>query len=411
MMGLYYNPNPPHIGAQAPLTPKNLTPPSGPAPQNPPFPGSRISQAILSCWAVAAVAIVLPTLLVPQPAQAAFVPPAKFNQQILRAWEAPPQAAIVAINLDPPISGPTPQNPPLIGARIPQAVLNAWLPAAPAPIVAINMDPPIAGPVVSNPPFTGGARIPIEIQIGWLAPAPAPILAGKLPAPSAPQAPPLVGSRVPLEILLAWVPAPPAPFTRPVRVTISAPADNPPFAGGARVSSEVLIGWLPPASLPVVGPKFAIGLLTATNPPFPGSRVPVEVQVSWLPPTPIPVVANNSVPPSAPQAPPITGSMVPATVLAWWWNEQQAPQQLRQSFYIAPPALLFPFPGARVSREVLQCWDTAAPPFGARSLVTISGPAPPAAIHRAVARVSGRGGRAAFTTRGGKVTLDDLDGE
>src|SRR5437879_8007607 len=68
-MGIYYNPNPPHIGAQQPLEQRKLTPPqSGPAPQNPPFRGSFVGTEILVAWAVVISPISLPPKVIPQTA-------------------------------------------------------------------------------------------------------------------------------------------------------------------------------------------------------------------------------------------------------------------------------------------------------------------------------------------------------
>jgi hypothetical protein len=379
-VGLYYNPNPPHVGAQQPLDQRKLTPPqSGPAPQNPPFRGSFVGAETLSCWAAAVTAavIVLPQLLVPQPA-AAGTPYVAPRYDIYRSWDAPASAPIVAINLNPPISGPAVNNPPLIGARIPTAVLNAWLPPTPAPIVAVNMDPPVSGPAVNNPPILG-AQIPLAIQIAWLPPVPAPIVAINLDPPVSGPAvnnPPFMGgARVGGEILIAWLPPAPAPIVGP-KFTTGVSSTNPPFMGGARIPLEVQVGWLSPAPMPIVGPKFTAGGPPPQNPPFAGSRVGTEIQIGWLAPASLPIVAAKSTPPSAPQNPPVIGSVVPVSVLAWW-NVAAPPLQGQQAFYIAPAAA-FPFTGARVSREVLQSWDAAWRNDFVRPLVRISGPLPSA---------------------------------
>jgi hypothetical protein len=61
-VGLYYNPIPPHIGAQQPLTPRKLTPPiSGPAPQNPPLLPQR--SPVLTASGPAAVVSLFDALL------------------------------------------------------------------------------------------------------------------------------------------------------------------------------------------------------------------------------------------------------------------------------------------------------------------------------------------------------------
>lgn len=183
-MGLYYNPNPPHIGAQQPLTQKKLTPPqSGPLPQNPPFNGgAKIAQAILTCWAVAAaVAFTYPPVVavnldppISAPATPLFK---KTNYEIYRAWDATASAPITAINLDPPISGP--QNPPIKGSSVPVEVQVSWLPSPPSPIVAVNLDPPIGAPSAAYTPI--GSSVPTAVQVAWLQPPPAPIVAVKMP--------------------------------------------------------------------------------------------------------------------------------------------------------------------------------------------------------------------------------------
>lgn len=253
-MGLYYNPNPPFIGAPQPLAEVQLTPPSGPLPQNPPFRGSRVSGEILNCWAaavvVAALTAVLPPLLVPQPAAATPLFK-KQNFEIYRAWDASVPAPITAINLDPPISGPAPQNPPVVGSYIPTAVQVAWLPLPPAPIVAVNLNPPISGPAANNPLFAG-TRVPIEIQVAWLPPAPAPITAVNLDPPQSGPAvnnPPLAAPRTVL-----W----PADITLPYDLLVrrllipAAPGAAVNLPIGARVPQAVLSAWLAPPQAPVV---------------------------------------------------------------------------------------------------------------------------------------------------------------
>lgn len=335
-MGLYYNPNPPHIGAPQPLEQRKLTPPqSGPTPQNPPFRGSRIGQDVLVSWAVAAVVaatlIVLPTKLVP--AQAAVSTPlfANPNYQILRAWDPVAPAPIVAINLDPPVSGPTPQNPPVIGTRVPLPVQIAWLPPPPAPITAVNLDPPVSGPTPQNPPIVG-ARLPLPVQIGWIPPPPAPITAINLDPPASgptPQNPPTIGSVVPAAVHVAWLPLPPAPI---VAVNLDPPASgptpsNPSFRGGARVPNEVLIAWLPPVPAPIVARNLIppVSGPAVNNPPFAGASVPLAVQLGWLPSVPAPIVGQKSVFAAVVNNPPLVGATIPVAVQVSWLPTPIAP--------------------------------------------------------------------------------------
>ncbi len=332
-MGLYYNPLPPHIGAQQPLEQRKLTPPSGPLPQNPPFIGG-IAQAIILGWsafvATNAIAPVTARNLTPSGTIAATpYNPARYD--IYRSWDAPAPPTQFSVNLNPPIAGPTPQNPPILGSRVPLCVQVAWIPPPPFPIVAINLDPPINGPVVNNPPFTG-ARIPLEVQINWplplvvvqltispvqsapaslvpyirgnvdilnawLPPVPAPIVAVNLDPPISgptPQNPPVIGSRVPLAVQIGWLPPTPSPI---VAVNLNPPVSGPlpffPYIGSV-IPLPVHISWLPPAPAPIVGPKFTKGAVAASNPPFMGgARVRSEVLINWLAPAPAPIVGTN----------------------------------------------------------------------------------------------------------------------
>lgn len=450
-MGLYYNPNPPHVGAQQPLSQRKLTPPiSGPAPQNPPFMGgARIAQAILTCWAVAAaVAIPTPPVVAvnldppisgpaPQnpPRTGARVPvevlvswlpapptpwpnfiaddvaplvPAPIQSlpqfqrrldQIYGAWLPSIPAPIVAVNLDPPVSGPTPQNPPVRGARVPVEVQVAWLPPAPAPITAINLDPPVSGPTLQNPPVRGSS-VPVEVQVSWLPPAPAPIVAINLDPPTsgpAPQNPPFRGAGLSVEVQVSWLPPALAPQSaRNLSPPISAPvATYVPV--GARVPVEVQISWLPAPQVPVppvllvpqpaqvvayspVGAFVPTAVLVSwivptpapqsatlleppvsgpapQNPPVLGSRVPVEVQVAWLPPVLLPIIAFNGLAISGPvvQYNPV-GSYVPAAVAISWLPVQVQPQSTPAFFTPSGPSAYQPM-GAQMPAATRSWWD------------------------------------------------------
>jgi uncharacterized phage protein (TIGR02218 family) len=142
-VGIYYNPNPPHIGAQQPPDQRKLTPPqSGPVPQNPPFSGSRIAQAVLVCWAAAVVTNAI--------------------------------APIIAVNLDPPISGPAATAP--LFKKINYEIYRTWEPQSAAPIIAVNLDPPISGPVAPGPLFK---RANYEIYRAWEVPQSPPFAPNK----------------------------------------------------------------------------------------------------------------------------------------------------------------------------------------------------------------------------------------
>lgn len=296
-MGLYYNPIPPHIGAQQPLTPRKLTPPiSGPTPTNPPFPGAQVAQAVLVSWAVLTIppAPVVARNLTPPSAPVPAPQFKRYEYAIHNAWIPPPPAPQTAINLNPPISGPVITLP--LFKRYEHGIHVAWLPLPPAPIVAINIDPPISGPPPQNPPFMGGARISQPVLNAWLPPAPMPITVVNLDPPrSGPTNPPFPGSLVPVAVQVSWLPAPFAPI---VAGKIGAILPPPPAVYspiGSRMPVAVQVAWLPPPPMPQLpinldpprsGPPI-------NNPFFPGARVPVAVQVSWLPLPPRPPAVIN----------------------------------------------------------------------------------------------------------------------
>lgn len=456
-MGLYYNPIPPHIGAQQPLTQKKLTPPiSGPAaPSDPPFPGARIAQAILTTWAILTVAPapVVAKNLTPSSAPVSTPVFKRFEYAVYNAWIVQPPLPTLPVNIDPPISAP--QNPPIkgarfwteiqnawlppqhipqpnfigddyapwasvsvppytpVGARVPIQVQIAWLPPAPMPVLAINLDPPVSGPTPQNPPING-MRVPVAVQVAWLPPAPMPVLPINLDPPiSAPQiiyVP--VGTSIPVAVQVSWLPRPPDPITAiNLDPPISGPLPQDPPRIGARVPVEVQIAWLPPQPMPILGfNKVTLtGPIVITYVPI-GSRVPVEVQVSWSSVSvPLPQQAATYFTPSAPPPELFTGSRVPSAIQAWsnpgwtllpaiefytasgpdrapqqglglpsalqsWWTPGWASPQ-RQSFLV-PTAVFFPFQGSRVPREVARAWDVQPYTVQVRTFRTASGPVP-----------------------------------
>lgn len=325
-MGLYYNPNPPHVGNHQPLEQRKLTPPqSGPPPQNPPFRGSFIGTETLVAWAAAvaitAISPILPAKLVPQAAIAA--PLFKnINYEIVRAWDAPAPPIQSAINLDPPISGPAPQNPPFTGTRIPVEIQVGWIPPAPAPIVAKNLNPPIGIVAPSNPPFVGSYVRP-EIQVAWIPPPPAPIRAINLDPPVSgppPQNPPFAGTRVPVEVQIAWLPRPSAPI-----VAINGLPQSPstpffPYIGSV-IPRAVIVSWLlpPPAPITAINLRPPIAGPAPQNPPLTGIRVRPEIQIAWIPLPPVPMRGGTVFGTTAPDA--INGNIPPFTRRALYLRE------------------------------------------------------------------------------------------
>lgn len=427
-MGLFYSPPLPNIGAQQPLAPEQLTPQSGPAPQNPPLIGSLIGQAILNCWFVPAALIILPQLLIPQSAPVASLPqPQRSLQEVYRTWEVPPPAPITARPLNPAIFGPAPQNPPIVGAIVPLAVQVAWLPPAPASIVTINLNPPISGPAPSSSPIVG-AQIPLAVQVAWLPPQAQPYfgeyepyqpptLSPPVSGPS-PQNPPLTSAinpailnswaiapiavaleqagipqslpvaisplRWPWEIYRSWDAAPPAPIVGSKLVPISGPASqNPPFAG-ARFAVELEVSWLPAPPAPIVASIYnpAVGgsQQQSSNPPIVGSVVPVAVQLAWLPPSPAPITAAKFVPPSRSQNPPFAGARFATELEVSWLPAPPAPIvaiNINPALQAVPAAAYVP-PGAQIPFAVQISWlpSTFAVPTVSRLTPPLSGPAP-----------------------------------
>lgn len=292
----------------APIVARLLSPPiPGPA-QNPPLTGAVINPAILNYWNLAPVAIALPATIVPLVVPAANQA-LRWPAEIYRSWDASPPAPIVARLLTPPVSGASPQNPPVIGAQVPLAVHVAWLAPSPAPITAKNLNPPI-GAAASFPPFAG-ARFATEIEVSWQPAAPAPIVAINLDPPisgSVPQNPPIVGAQVPVAVQIAWLPVSPTPITGPAVAFLPPAPTNPPFNGGAKVSREVLINWLPPAPVPIKGPNFTPGGTAPQNPPFTGARFATEFEIAWLPPIPAAIVGVK-LSQSGPLPPPVVPSL------------------------------------------------------------------------------------------------------
>src|SRR6185312_3682912 len=85
-MGLYYQPPLVNVGSQQPLQQRELIPPSGPAPQNPPIKAARSLVEILDHWYAAAAVVDLPSGGIPQ-IIIAFVPPPLQQLAVLQAWQ------------------------------------------------------------------------------------------------------------------------------------------------------------------------------------------------------------------------------------------------------------------------------------------------------------------------------------
>lgn len=307
-MGLYYNPPPPHIGAAQPLEPKKLTPPSGPAANNPPFSGgARALQEIFNSWFVSAPLLEPRKLRAPSP-PAADNPPfnggARALQEILNSWFVPAQPiesrklksppstdnppfnggarvrqeilnswVLPAPQLEPrKLSQPpsqTPDNPPFNGgSRVLQAIFNSWF--IPAPQLEARKVSPPPSQTPDNPPFNGGARSRQEILNSWFAP----VTSIVLPRPFVPAQPVQAAvppSRVPDAIYQSWIASALLAQTgRKLSPPISGPTpDNPPFNGGARARQEILNSWfIPLAGNAFIARKFTIPAGGGSSPTY-----------------------------------------------------------------------------------------------------------------------------------------------
>ncbi len=323
-------------------------------------------------------------------------------------------------NLTPPISGPTPQNPPRLAvAALAATVMVAWtavaaplpqqnlgvaafaaapmaappsstralveIQAAWAPAPWTQPEPPQFTPSVPQAPPIRTQSVPAEVLIGWLPAAPAPVLADNLSPPisgPAPQAPPVRVQSVPTEILVGWIPPPPqAPVAVNLDPPIAGPTPQAPPTKTWSVPTEVLVGWIPPPpqapaadnlSPPIAGP-------TPQAPPVRTWSVPTEILIGWIPPPPAPPVAVNLNPPisgPAPQAPPSRAQSVPTEVLIGWIPPQLQPQFAAQSIPAAAPVVTFLPHGLPAAVETQVSW--ASPPWQQPQLprLTASGPAP-----------------------------------
>jgi hypothetical protein len=385
-MGLYYNPQPPHIGASQPLEGKKLTPPSGPLPQSPPVLLTAATLAIiLSGWAPASAAPQTSPKLVPQAVVSG--PPLLNNtalQTILSAWASTAPPIQTLEQLVPPQSGPPPTNPPFAGgAEVSESVLVAWLPLPPLPPVAINLDPPIAGPTPQNPPFTG-SQVPLAVLDAWIPPPPAYQTTDLIPVPISgptPQNPPFAGTGVPESVLVAWLPPQPAAITVDlIPVPISGPA-----AGyvptGAVEPLAVSVSWLPPqpAAITAVNLNPPISGPAPQNPPFPGG-----LEISWLDPGSLPTLPRNIAPLLPISAPSyLPANQYPVAIeISWQSFGSWQWQDLQQ---LTPP-ISGPTPqnppisgGAQVPESVLVSWlpPPPIPPIVADNLSPpIAGPVP-----------------------------------
>jgi hypothetical protein len=418
-MGIFYQPPLSYFGNQQPLQERELVPPSGPAPQNPPVVGAAFVTAlaiISATWIAPDPPFQVARNLVPQQAANTLKPlPAAFPSNIYDAWWNEP-ALIVDLALPAAqASGPVNLPPP------PQltAILNAWIPAAPPFQAARNVVPqsgvtpppsvasgPPAGnkligwfekpnglydktitllfapamtPQSASPPVTSSAALAAIIGT-WQAAAPPFQVAKNLNPPSggpAPQNPP--AARLPLEIFNAWNSAPavnyqPQPCVVPQ--STSAPFYLPP---PPRVAYELLWVAAPPtllraptltASGPQNNPPPIIGAASVAAQPI--------VAAAWIPADPPFQVARNLVPQQAATQKPLPAAY-PLAVIRSWDTPPPAPILAKN---LNPPiggpaAQRPPVIGSVVPYPVLAWWHLPPPAPILAKIVDLSAPTPP----------------------------------
>ena len=240
-----------------PTPPRGITfTASGPAAQNPPFPGTKVSTEIRVAW----------------------LPP----------WPQPIVAPLLVQ------SGQAVTPPPVRGSVVPLEVLVQWIPSPPLPTLWPPFNARLA-PVAPVPPPAYRPRL--ETAWDWLPPDPAFQVGARLTPLSNPIGSPLAGMEIPPPVLVWWsIPAPPQPQITPLLPQLPPAPQNPPFMGGAALPLPVTMWWnIPPPMFqvaitlrpPIAGP-------TPQNPPFMGgAKVPLPVLIYWIPPPPQPPIATQ----------------------------------------------------------------------------------------------------------------------
>lgn len=422
----------PYFNNQQPYAPEVLSPPiSGPAPQNPPFPGAQIPQAVLNAWlppdpAFQVARNLTPKLLVSDPP---FAGGARVPNEVLITWVPPPPNPFMGMgggDLEPLEQTKLPARaianyPPPSGVyQVPQAVLIAWIPPDPAPILPPKV---IESTVPNYPPPSTVYNVRTEILISWLPPDPRYQAAINLAPPSNPVPAPLAGPVTALPAVLdGWVPPDP-PSQRGPFVPSSAITNYPPPSSAYQVRGEVLAWWVQSDQLPTLPAKLApqpavppsyvtIGAIIPQavfnawlppdpgptlgidlqpyqpprlsppqsgpppqNPPFPGAKIPAEVQVGWLPPAPMPVAGPPLVQGAAPT--PFVPSRQPGQVeIAVSWLPPP-PQPVLWPPFNPFLAVSIPVPHRQPGHvELIVSWWPPDWPSQQRLLTPLSNPVP-----------------------------------
>lgn len=232
--------------------------------------------------------------------------------------------------LDPPQSGPSPQNPQFLGSVVNAAILVCWALSSPLPQLPAKVVPQsapttfvqptklsqeiyrsweIAAPLPQratlltpqsgpSPLSFGGRLIPITLPD----PAQAPVARNLNPPISgpAPTAPPTLGATIPVPVQVAWIPPPPAPIVAINLIPpIGGPTPQPPPIIGASVPAPILVAWLPPYVAPIT-PRLVIPQSAPVAAPVLPTKLPIAIQIAWQIAPFAPIVASNITPPSGP---------------------------------------------------------------------------------------------------------------
>lgn len=136
-----------------------LTPPrSGPIPQNPPFAGTKIQDALWQWWQVKAPPVQVGAQVIPATPIPIFVPIGRREilWQLLATWIPGPPQPPVGNRLPPSLLvAPVVNNPPLRQFAIPPQILQAWEPKTPPLMLStfiVQQPPPV---VTGNTGYTG----------------------------------------------------------------------------------------------------------------------------------------------------------------------------------------------------------------------------------------------------------------
>lgn len=358
-----------------------------------------VPDGVIQAWdAVPPAAIILEIPIPPSADQPVIGSP--IPRAVLNSW-IPPDPMPDFVNEGAFLqSGPAPTAAPFLRSIV--EIVDAWLPAQAEPYLAAQpyaievTVPPISGPTPTNPPFAGGAAVPRAVLLSWLLPPPDQVLRLR-PAASTPPAlpPPVIGSQVPPAVLVSWqLPAPLPMIVITAPQGAAAPSNPPPVRGGANV---FLDAWAPAPPRPIVEVELA-SPVSADQPPI-GTKVPDGVLQAWTVPAPAPILPALPTPPSADRPPPlrplqylepvftpialakaVLSAPLPQPVMAISiWNAWLPPDPVQpaKAVYLALPAPIInaPIPNSSQFWSIYAGWISVQPqPIFGSSVITLLQP-------------------------------------